>query len=379
MAIIDIDFELGRATIRFDKAIPNDVLNCGKLVWNVVKSNGDPVALITKCQFLLFDEFARDGSRIVPSAHPEKVLALVMPNYGKACVGFLVDGEAVYNERVFLTDAALRCAFDPIRLSTRRLKLPEKPGRVAVMTQTYNEGDMLLYWEDYYAKQVGYENLYVLNNASTDDSCKRLNPKTSVINMPVAPVDHDHFAQAQGYFQRFLLLKYDWVIKVDTDELLVCEGNLADTMAKTEPGTYTPELGIEVVHDTENEAPFDFAAPVGTQRKHFVRGTEFLIRPIISSVPTTWTSGNHMSHELASKLPGFYSVHLKYFDLDFLLSKNKKWAAMTQTKNEKKICAQISSLQDLDMQQLVDLSVSEIAERRAAEPIPVPDWFATRV
>jgi hypothetical protein len=118
---------------------------------------------------------------------------------------------------------------------------------------------------------------------------------------------------------------------------------------------------------------------VGSQRRRFVRGTKLLIRPIVSSEPTTWTSGNHLCHEPAAPLPGLVTAHLKYFDLDFLLSKNKKWSTMTQTLNERKTCAIISELGGLGLRELYDLSVSEIGERLADEPIDLPAWFAPSI
>lgn len=376
MAIIDMDFDIHRATVQFEKKLPADCSDAGELVFFYAESREGPVVYLrVRTQFVALAV----GDRFVPIAHPEKILQFAMPHYGETRVGFLVGDTFQHDELITFAPRVFTYAVDPLRLNIRHIHLPEKPGRVAVFTQTYNEGDMLLYWEAYYGRLVGHENLFVLNNASTDGSCARLDPRTSVINMPKAPVDHEHFAQAQGYLQRFLLLKYDWVIKVDTDELLAVEGDLVETLARTPSGTYKPDLAIEVVHDTDNEAPFDFSQPVGIQRKHFVRGTKLLIRPIVSSVPTTWTSGNHMSHELAEVMPGLVDAHLKYFDLNFLLSKNTKWSGMNQTENEMKICAQISSLQKLDLQALYDLSVKEIRDRLADEVIAVPDWLVGKI
>lgn len=376
MAVIDLNTEFARVTVKFEQGIPAGILaNTDTLVIEYVNLNEVGSFALVKFQYIDLGA----GKEIVPIAYPEKIMSLVMPLYGSAKIGFYINGSVAHLELIQFSNALIRASFDPLKLNTQNTHLPQKPGRVAVFTQTYNEGNMLLYWEQFYAKKVGYENLFVLNNASEDDSCSRLNPKTSVINMPKAPVDHDHFAQAHGYLQRFLLLKYDWVIKVDTDELLSCEGDLVETITKLAPGTYTPELGIEIIHDVDNEPPFDFSGTVGAQRKHFVLGTEFLIRPIISSVPTTWTSGNHMSHELNQALPGLFSVHLKYFDLDFLLSKNKKWAQMTQTEHETTTCRQISDLQALGLDGIYGLSRKEIADRLADERIPVPDWFAGSV
>ncbi|WP_338849080.1 glycosyltransferase family 2 protein [Massilia sp. W12] len=374
MAIIDIDFDISRAVIRFEDEIRPECLDSDTLLFEFINNDGVLSYAVIKYQYMDFG----DENVVVPVLYPEKLLTMVMPRYGEAKVGFYVNGQLWQAEQIRFTARMLNLAMDPLSLNVARIQLPQKPGRVAVMTQTYNEGKMLKYWEEYYAAKVGYENLFVMNNHSTDGSCELLHPKTSVINMPEAPVQHDHFSQAQGYLQRFLLLKYDWVIKVDTDELLVCEGDLVQTLMNTAPGTYTPEQGVEVIHDTEKEAPFDWTGKVAPQRKHYVLGTEFLIRPIISTVPSTWTSGNHMCHELYKPLPGFYSVHLKYFDHDFLLSKNKKWSEMTQTQHETTTCRQITDLQELGLQGIFDLTLKEINDRLALPPLPLPAWFPSR-
>lgn len=375
MALIDINYEYRRAIIQFDNPLPLECYQAKELLFFAKSKRNEPVYIKIPVQYMELDI----GNRFVPTTQPEKVLAFAMQDYGATRVGFLIDGQYQYHEIIAFTTQVIQRAIDPLRINTSYISLPKKPGRVAVFTQTYNEGDMLLYWEKYYASLVGYENLFVLDNASTDGSCARLNPKTSIIHMPVAPVDHEHFAQAQGYLQRFLLLKYDWVIKTDTDELITCEGDLVETLANTPPGIYMPPVAVEVVHDIKNEARFDFSGSVGSQRKHFVTGTKFLIRPVICSEHTTWTSGNHTSFEVPAKLPGFIVAHLKYFDQDFLLSKNKKWAAMSQTENETKNCKQISTLQELGLQEIYEWSEKEIADRMADEPIELPDWFAKKI
>jgi hypothetical protein len=375
MAIIDVNHAIHRALVQFEAPLPEacnastEVLFVGRNAASEQVYFRIPVRHVQTAA----------GGCFVTVAFPEKIVAIAMSNYGEGQVGFLIDGAYRHAERITLSTQVLRGAVDPLKLNTQHVKLPEKPGRVAVFTQAYNEGAMLLYWERFYGRLVGHENLYVLDNASDDGACARLNPKTSVIHMPKAPVDHDHFAQAHGYFQRFLLLKYDWVVKVDTDELLACEGGLVETLARTPPGSYTPETGVEVVHDTAVEAAFDFAGSVGAQRRRFVRASQALIRPIVSSQPTTWTSGNHQSHEGAIPLPGLYAVHLRCFDLDFLLSKNKKWSAMTQTLNERNTCAMISELNGLGLRELYDLSVKEIDKHLGDEPLDLPDWFAASI
>lgn len=372
MALVDLNRGIHRATITFERFVSIKLLDSGKITFRVSDEHGKMLYMVLAAQFMTLDD-GKDW--IVPKVYPEKLVELIMRNPSEARVGYLVDEEFLCAEPIQFSPQLLKMACDPININVQLVKLPQKLAKVAVFTQAYNEGDMLLYWEDYYAKLVGHENLYVLNNASTDGSCARLDKRTSVINMPPGPVDHVHFAQSHGYFLRFLLLKYDWVIKVDADELLACEDGLVETLARTPSGIYRPEQAVEVVHDMAREPSFDFSSSVGAQRGTFVKGTELLLRPIICGKPASWTAGNHLAHEFNSVLPGFVVAHLKYFDFDFLSKKNNKWSRMEPTENELTVCNQISYLRELDETKLHELSLKEINDRLAEERVPVPAWL----
>ena len=232
MALIDVHYDIHRTTVQFENTLPAACAQAKELIFLSRNAQQEPIFFRIPVNCL----GAELGHLFLTVAFAEKIVALALNNYGEARVGFLVNDVFQHAETLRFSPRVLRDGIDLLKLNTQHIKLPEKPARVAVFTQAYNEGDMLLYWQQHYAQQVGFENLYVLDNTSTDGSCQRLDPRVSVIHMPKAPVEHDHFAQAQGYFQRFLLLKYDWVIKVDTDELLVSEEGLVKLLARTPPG-----------------------------------------------------------------------------------------------------------------------------------------------
>ncbi|KQW89795.1 hypothetical protein ASC94_18600 [Massilia sp. Root418] len=375
MALLEVDFDVRRPTLLFDQVIPDRLLHSERVTLLANNEHGEFIYMVLGQDWVKL----KAGDRIVPRVRPEKFVELVMRDPGRTRVGFVEDGQFVCGEPVIFSSELLNRLYDPLKLYTSYVKMEQKFARLAVMTQTFNEGEMLLYWERYYGKLVGYENLYVLNNGSTDGSCERLHPKTNVINMPTGPVDHEHFAQSQSHFQRFLLMRYDWVVKVDTDEFLVCEGDMAETLAALPGATYRPDVAVEVLHDWKAEPQFDFDQGVFAQRQHFIRGTDLLLRPIISRVPTTWTAGNHMAAEFSEPLPGFYVVHLKYFDINFLYSKNDKWSRMDQTENETSVCKQIGTLQSLGQDKMVEYSGQEIAVRLAEPRLPIPAWLPAKL
>lgn len=270
-------------------------------------------------------------------------------------------------------------SYDWITLNCARHRLPVKPGRLAIFTQTFNEGELLLYWEAYYGKMVGYENLFVLNNGGSDDSCSRLNPKTTVVNMPDGVVDLHNFTQIQGYFQRFLLLKYNWVLKVDVDEFMVCEGGLIERLDQLSPGIYAPEVAVAVVHDKDTEAAFDYERPVCQQRVNFVEELLIMKKPSLANVPATWGPGNHSTSEKFAALPGLWMIHLHSLDIDRLLNRNYRHTLMKSTSDSDSITKAFSVMKDRDSQFVYDYTVKELSALLAKERVIIPDWVAAKV
>jgi hypothetical protein len=372
MAFIDICAPLHRITILFDAAIPIELLCRGQLAIRVNDINGQFVTYGLDSNYVELEE----GNRVLPTMNPEKFMATLLPSYGFAQIGYLVQNVFLYAESVVYSRRLMNMALEPFALNQRVRPSVEKGAKVAIFTQAFNEGDMLLYWERFHGELVGYENLYVLDNGSTDGSCARLNPATNVVKMPAAKVDHIEFAHAHGHFQRFLLMRYEWVVKLDTDELLAVEGGLLERLETLAPGTYLPELALEPLHDKATEAPFRFDGKLCSQRQHFVVGTQGLIRPVLSSVPTSWSSGNHTCFEQVQVLPGFVVVHLRYFDIDFLGAKNAKWSKMQATAREAKTCLQIGALSQLDQDGIDAVTRRELAERFAMARCAPPAWLA---
>jgi len=371
MATVDLHREIARITIRFDATVPDELLACGSLALVNVASGADGArgSATVKTQSFEFP----DGKRVVVHAHPEAVLALLLPFCDEARVGFLVNGQLLFSETVRLAPGLLTAACDPLHLNCVRAPHPGKPGRVAVFTQCFNEGRMLQMWERHYAALVGHQNLFVLDNGSTDDSCAQLNPRTSVTHMPGGALDHWHFAQTQGYFQRFLLQKYDWVIKVDTDEFLSLDGDLVETLQGMAPGVLAAERAIAVVQDRRSEAGYDPTRPLGAQRQHYVHEYNIHRKPALGSSPMTWTPGNHATVEPCGTLPGSTMVHMRFVDLDLLLQRNQRWAAMTQSARDAALTDSVAYLGDgQNLQQLFELTAKEfdgrLAEARVAAP-----------
>jgi hypothetical protein len=266
-------------------------------------------------------------------------------------------------------------SYDHIAYKSNAYRLPKKPGKLAVFTQTNNEGELLLYWEEHYRKLVGYENLYVLNNGGTDSSCTLLNSKTSVVNMPEGLNDLNDAMQIQGYFQRFLLQKYEWVLKVDVDEFMVCNERLLEKLDNLPQGIYSPERAIALIHDQSSEPSFDYSQQLLPQRQIFVEESPAMKKPSLTSVGATWEPGNHTTFEKNNVLPGMWMVHLRYLDFKRLFQRNCRFATLDVTSAVDETTVAFSYLRGKNHDFISQSTADELQRMLSKDHILIPDWL----
>jgi len=250
---------------------------------------------------------------------------------------------------------------------------------VAVFTRTFNEGNLLLLWERFWGKELGYENVYIINNGGSDFSCLNLNPKTSLVNLPMTEVSHKNWAIIDSYFQRFLLQRYDWVIKVDTDELLLTENNLTAYLKKIESGIYKPENAVAIIHEYENEPIFDYESSISSQRSYFVKESSTFIRPIITSIPATWSTGNHFVLQKSHSLKDIYALHLHCLDFEQLSNRHKKWLESSFSKDDYKVLDGLTEYKNNSSSNYIDITKSEFDSYFQNERVNLPDHFLKKL
>jgi hypothetical protein len=141
-----------------------------------------------------------------------------------------------------------------------------RPRSRAVVTMVHNEPVFLPIWLRYYSRFFQPEDIYVLDNESTDGSTER----GGFVRIPVAndTVDHAWMAQTLGELQGELLDRYDVVLVSDVDEIVapVPEwGTLGDYIDRFEEA-YVNCLGYELLHRPDLEPPLDLERPVLDQR-----------------------------------------------------------------------------------------------------------------
>lgn len=193
---------------------------------------------------------------------------------------------------------------------------------VAVITMARDEQAMLPRWIDYYARQVGVENLVVLDDNTVDGSTKDL-PCTTFRLPPASGRQKFDKTRLQliNAMARGLLAYFDVVIYTDVDEFLVpdpgrYDGLLHYLATRADRKVIAP-VGLNVLHNPRVEPELDPTQPLLAQRR-FVKFAPGMCKPVLKRIPSPWLPAFH-----AIKAPfeidrELWLLHLKYHDLTAL-------------------------------------------------------------
>lgn len=174
----------------------------------------------------------------------------------------------------------------------------------AVFTIVRNEPFFLPVWCDYYARNFGEENLYVLDNSTTDSSVNDVVKRWPKINVRPVPSDeallYAWTTEVAKSFQRAALKAHRCVVFADADEFLVpgeryrnlrayCDEFLASSRQ------YVRSQGWAVVHqiDSERAATSD---DILRDRNSMWRAPLY-DKTLISKVPLNWAKGIHTIYD----------------------------------------------------------------------------------
>jgi len=194
--------------------------------------------------------------------------------------------------------------------------------RVVVLTMARDEAELLPRWVDYYGRQVGVDNLIVLDDNSADGStddlpCMRL-------RLPPGPWQPS-WAQARldlvNGLSRGLLACYEVVVFVDIDEFLVPDpahyDGLADYLAKNFDRDVIAPLAVNVLHKPSLEPALDPTQPLLAQRR-FVKFAPGMCKPLLKRKPADWFRSFHGIQAPFEIDPELLMLHLKYCDVSLL-------------------------------------------------------------
>ena len=209
-----------------------------------------------------------------------------------------------------------------MRLSARGSTGAKAP-RVVVLTMARNEAFMLPRWIDYYGRQVGVDNLIVLDDNSDDGStdglaCTRLRLPPGPWKSPWPPT---RLALVNG-MSRGLLACYDVVVFTDVDEFLVPDparhAGLVDYLGSKRRQDVIAPLALNVVHKPDLEPALDPEQPVLAQRR-FAKFVPGMCKPLLKRIPANWTAAFHGIANPFEIHRDLLMLHLKYCDLPSLM------------------------------------------------------------
>lgn len=205
--------------------------------------------------------------------------------------------------------------------------------KIAIITSVYDEREFLPIWRAHYGRMVGLQNLYVLDDGSTDGSTHGLEPSW-VIRRPKAPIDQFSKADMVTFFVAQMLSVYDVVVYTDIDELLVI-----DPLARLSFRNYILQLrgnhfnaiGLNVVHNAAVEPTYDPKLPLLSTRS-WIEFEYSYCKQLIHRTPVIFTPGFHHTNKPRNFAPGLYLFHLRAFDTRIALRRIEHRRRLAWTK-----------------------------------------------
>lgn len=194
--------------------------------------------------------------------------------------------------------------------------------KICAVTMVRGDEFYLRKWVEYYGRELGRENLYVLFDGTDQivpDFCEGVNTQLrerktgSVVEGDKRRIDMLSDLAAE------LLKEYDIVIGTDADEYIVADPaiatSLADYLSAAEFGPCLSPLGIDMGQKMGEEGNIDPERPFLSQRHYGLIGTRYTKASIISA-PVRWGRGFHRVKGHNFKIAeGLFLFHCGYFDM----------------------------------------------------------------
>ena len=192
----------------------------------------------------------------------------------------------------------------------------------------YNEPDYMRIWCDYYGRQLGRRNCYIVDHGSNDGSTDNLGD-INVMRIPRSPADDPRRAAFLSKFCSALLDYYDVVLYVDIDEIAVPDPRYFPDLASFCASVTQPVLnaiGVNVIHRLHHEVPYDPSRPVLAQRSWIFKASS-MCKVVLIRRPVVWAPGFH-SADAPVAFSQLYLFHLRWYDLDSALRRLAKTRGM---------------------------------------------------
>jgi hypothetical protein len=208
--------------------------------------------------------------------------------------------------------------------------------KIAAITMTFNETTFLPIWLHYYASQLGYENLYIIDHRSNDTSIWNARKKgaLNIIRMEKEELDEEERAIHISLYHERLLKDYHAVIYTDVDEIIIPDPLTHLTLREyinERVETYVNAFGLNVIHNIFEEPKLDVGQPLFRQRS-YIKPTPWYCKPLISKVPMRWSAGFHFSNEPRRQALDLFLFHLRAMDFDIAKDRIRTLSSVKRSK-----------------------------------------------
>ncbi len=206
----------------------------------------------------------------------------------------------------------------------------------AIITMVHNEPVFLPIWLEYYSRFFATNDIYVLDNESTDGST--LGPGFIRIPVQHGSVDHPWMVRTAQALQRQLLDRYGIVVVTDVDEIIAPipgHGSLGDYLDGFAE-EWVNCLGYELLHLPDREPALDLGRPVLQQRRCWFHNGAY-DKAAIATVPMRWRPGFHGREDFQCRFdPDLRLIHLHRMDYRICLERHRtrarrRWAERDAT------------------------------------------------
>lgn len=199
----------------------------------------------------------------------------------------------------------------------------------ALLTIVHNEETLLPIWLRYYSRFFAPEDIYVIDNGSTDGSTGR--EGFVRIEDSNETFDSSWILRTVRRYQHELIERYDVVLVADVDEIVTPVpgwGTLADYIDEFAE-EYVNCVGYEIVHLRDREPPLDPRRPILDQRDYWFAHDGY-DKPALATVPMEWKPGFHKRLDEGFNWdPDLWLIHLHRVDYELCLARHRKWRSFT--------------------------------------------------
>lgn len=203
--------------------------------------------------------------------------------------------------------------------------------KIAAITMARNDEFFLSRWVEYYGRELGIKNLYIILDGTDQDAPKNATG-ANIIKLP-----HTEMSRIAGDKYRIgkisdlaneLFKKYDVVIGCDSDEFLIVDPDakktLREYLSELKYKTTVSGLGMDVGQNMKTEKTLDTKKPMLAQREYALLSTRYT-KPVVLFRPARWGSGFHSVHGANFHIDkNLYLMHFGAVDMKMLVTKAQR-------------------------------------------------------